>query len=115
MRCQYLRLLDKRGRAAFLNGPSLVDGNGAEVTLAVASPVAGEGKANGGQGRDRASLGIEGMQVPFKGQGMYGIQLLGAQRELRRIMDEKAAVLPLCQRLRGQRIVVCIKGRQTWR
>ena len=96
--------------AAILDGSPLVHGDGAEMTLAVTTPVGGQGKTDGVKGCNPACLPVPGMEIALELQAVDRIEFRGGQRWLRRIVDKKAAVLLLDQGLGRHRIVVVVKG-----
>ena len=71
-----LCLLEDRGLAAPAYRSSLMDGNGAKITLPIAAAMSGQGKTDGLQGLDLTLARTGGMDIPFKFQCMYPVQLL---------------------------------------
>ena len=87
----------ERRFAAAIDRAPLVDGNGAEVTLAIAAAVGGKSESDGVQGADRAlGLVVGVLQMPV-GQLVYRIQGLRGRGEGGRILHEPAGVLLLAE------------------
>ena len=103
-------LADNGGRAAALHRAALVHGDGAEVALAVTAAVGGQGEADGVERSHRAKFPVERVEVAGEVQVVDRVQLRGGQRQLRRVVDEKARVLPLGQGLCGHRVAVGVEG-----
>ena len=103
-------LADNGGRTAALHGPALVHGDGAEVALAVAAAVGGQGEADGVERPHRAALPVGRVQVAGELQVVDRVQFRDGQRQLRRVVDEEARVLLLGERLCGDRVAVVVEG-----
>ena len=104
LRQHLLRLPQDGGVAADLDNPALVEGQGAEIAVPVASPVGGQAEFDLPQGGHPACLLVHGMPGPHIGQGVDVVHLLHGERLRGRVLDDEGvAAIGLIQAL-------CLKG-----
>ena len=84
---QKLCFLQDRFIASYLNDPTLVEVQRAEIACAEASSVRGNGKLHFGKSRNPACLLIVRVPVPGIGKVVYVIHLLCGKRPGRRVLD----------------------------
>ena len=94
-RGQELCLGQHRFLAADGDLPPLVEGDGAEVAVAEAPPVVGDGELHLRQAGNAALRVVHGVPAPGVGQGVDVVQLLGGQNPHGRVLDQHFLLLAL--------------------
>ena len=106
MSAQRGRFSQQGGLATVGDGSALMNGYGAEMAFAVASPVGGQAEADSCKGAHRPPGGIMRMNTVFIAKLMDMIQLGRCQGKLGWVVDQIAPVLLLAEPFGGDWIVV---------
>ena len=86
----------------------LMEGDGAEIAVAEAPSVVGDGELHLADGGDASVLLVHGMVGAHIGQGIHRVQLLGGQGGHGRVLHQNFVVVSLHQSLAVKRILVFV-------
>ena len=106
--CELLHLPDHALMAAAGDGPTLVEGQRAEITRPEAPPVVGDREAHLLDGGYAPHVVVHGVGLPDIGQLGHPVQLSGGQREGGRVDNQEAVSMLLHDGLAGHRVVFLV-------